>query len=121
MTTTVTEFDIESRNAVRHPVWLTASCRTSLGSATDVILSDLSTEGCAVNLAASLLRVGQQVAIRMSSLESLPGRVRWVKGRRAGVKFDRPLYGPVVEHLVRVQVGTEPEPSAPPPVALRRV
>ena len=119
--TTVTDFDREYRASVRYSVWLTASCRTSLGSASDVILSDLSTDGCAVTLAASLLRVGQQVAIRLETLESLPGRVCWVKGKNAGIKFDRPLYAPVVEHLVRVQVAPVPPPPAEKPAPIRRV
>ena len=97
-----------ARQSIRYPVWMTASCRTSLGRASDVILSNLSAEGCGVTSSEGLLRSGQLIVVRLESLESLPGRVCWVRSKRAGVKFDQPLYGPVVEHLVRVQLGTVP-------------
>lgn len=102
-----------ARQSIRYPVWLTASCRTSLGSASDVILSNLSADGCGLTAADGLLRPGQQVVIRLQSIEGLPGKVCWVRGKRAGVKFDRPLYGPVVEHLVKVQL-TAAAPAKPP-------
>ena len=93
---------------MRYPVWITANCRGSMGRASDIILSDLSTEGCGVTAAEGLLKQGQLVVVRMQSLEGLAGRVVWVKGTKAGVKFERPLYGPVVEHLVKVQLNAAP-------------
>ena len=110
---TLTEPDRNSRQSIRYPVWLTASCRTSLGSASDVILSNLSTDGCGLATAEGLLRPGQQIVVRLQSIESLPGKVCWVRGKRAGVRFDRPLYGPVVEHLVKVQLSAPPAASPP--------
>jgi hypothetical protein len=92
---------------------VTATCRTSLGSVSDVILSNLSVDGCGLTTAEGLLRSGQQIVIRLHSLEPLPGKVCWVRDERAGVKFDRPLYGPVVEHLVRVQLTISPAVSPP--------
>jgi len=110
------------RQSIRYPVWLTASCRISLGRASDVILSNLSVDGCGVTAQEGLLRPGQLVVVRMLSLEGLPGRVCWVRGKRAGVKFDRPLYGPVVEHIVNVQLATPPAAQAPVAAAgMRRV
>ncbi len=94
----------KARQAVRQPLWLTAVCRTSTGLREDVILSDISTDGCGITLANAKVRTGQKVIIRPDTLEGLPGTVCWVIGNRAGVKFDRPLYGPVVDHLVKVQV-----------------
>ena len=109
------------RQSIRYPVWLTATCRTSLACASDVILSNISTDGCGVTAAEGLLRPGQQVVIRLQALEGLPGRVCWVQGKRAGVKFDRPLYGPVVEHIVNVQLSTSPAGPDPERGGVRRV
>ena len=100
---------------MRYPVWLTATCRGSTGRMSDIILTDLSTDGCGVTTGEGLLKPGQLVVVRLQSLEGLAGKVVWVKGKKAGVKFERPLYGPVVEHIVRVQLNTEP-----PRIAARR-
>ena len=93
---------------MRYPVWLTASCRGSMGRMSDIILSDLSTDGCGVTLAEGLLKPGQLVVVRLQSLEGLAGNVVWVRGKKAGVKFERPLYGPVLEHIVKVQLSAAP-------------
>ncbi len=44
-------------------------------------------------------RVGTRVVIRPEGMEGLTGVVRWIEGERAGVEFDNPIYGPVLEHL----------------------
>jgi hypothetical protein len=105
---TLTETIHNARQSIRYPVWVSATCRTSLGSTSDVILSNLSVDGCGLTTAEGLLRPKQQIVIRLQSIEPLPGKVCWVRGERAGVKFDRPLYGPVVEHLVRAQLTAAP-------------
>ncbi|MEO6717726.1 MAG: PilZ domain-containing protein [Novosphingobium sp.] len=101
------------RQSIRYPVWLTATCRTSLGRVSDVILSNLSEHGCGMTGGDDLLKPGQLVVIRLLSLEGLPGQVCWVRGKRAGVQFDRPLYGPVVEHIVNVQLSAPPAEREP--------
>jgi hypothetical protein len=103
------------RKSIRYPVFLIASCRNSMGRRSDVILSDISEDGCGITAADGLLKAGQLVVVRLESLEALPGQVVWVRGNRAGVKFERPLYGPVVEHLVRVQL-TAAKPQRPAPI-----
>lgn len=37
--------------------------------------------------------------IRPQGMEILTGVVRWMRGGVAGVEFDRPIYGPVLDHL----------------------
>jgi PilZ domain len=101
-----------TRKSMRYPVWLMAGCRGSMGRLSDVILSDLSTDGCGVTTAEGLMKTGQLIVVRMQGLEGLAGRVVWVRGKKAGVKFERPLYGPVVEHIVKVQL-TAPPPQSP--------
>ena len=100
---------------------MTASCRISLGRASDVILSNLSVDGCCITAQEGLLRPGQLVVVRLQSFEGLPGKVCWVRGKRAGVKFDRPLYGPVVEHIVNVQMSSPPAPEPSARGGVRRV
>ena len=100
---------------------MTATCRTSLGRVSDVILSNLSIGGCGVTAQEGLLRPGQLIVIRLQSLEALPGKVCRAKGKRAGVKFDRPLYGPVVEHIVNVQLSSPSAPQPPEGTSVRRV
>ena len=100
---------------------MTASCRISLGRASDVILSNLSVDGCCITAQEGLLRPGQLVVVRLQSFEGLPGKVCWVRGKRAGVKFDRPLYGPVVEHIVNVQLSSPPAPEPSARGGVRRV
>jgi PilZ domain len=87
-----------------------------MGRRSDIILSDLSEEGCGITAAEGLLKAGQMVVVRLQGLEGLAGQVVWVRGKRAGVKFERPLYGPVVAHLVQVQL-TRAEPKQPAPLS----
>jgi hypothetical protein len=110
-----------ARQSMRYPVWVMANCRGSMGRLSDIILSDLSTDGCGVTAAEGLVKPGQLIVVRLQGLEGLAGRVVWVKGKKAGVKFERPLYGPVVEHIVKVQLTAAPKQSAPTSTALRRI
>lgn len=50
-----------------------------------------------------------RVVIRPQALEGLTGIIRWISGDCAGVEFDRPLHGPVVDHLVRLHATFTPE------------
>ena len=63
-------------------------------------LADISTHGCCITTASLYLNVGMRVTIKPQGLEGVTGLVRWLSGARAGIEFDRPLYGPVVQHLV---------------------
>lgn len=89
------------RVSKRLRVVLGATCRTTSRRSLNVVLSDISAEGCCIGERGHLLIKGKRVVVRMHSLEGLPGVVCWVKGDRAGVRFDRPLYAPVLDHLVR--------------------
>ncbi len=99
------ELQGEERVGVRHKVWLAANCRYSGGHSEDAVLSDLSSEGCGLSITRLKLRPALRVIVKPESLEGLSGTVCWVRDGRAGVQFDRPLYAPVLEHLVNVKVG----------------
>lgn len=76
-------------------------CRTHSGVRGMGEISNISTEGCCVRPNSLRFRVGSRVMIRPPGMEVLTGVVRWISsGGLAGVEFDRPIYGPVLDHLV---------------------
>jgi len=85
----------ETRNAVK----LGAKCRTVSGIRDEGAIHDISSRGCCVTMRTLYLRIGSRVIVRPDGLEGISGIVRWIAGGRAGVEFDTPLYGPIVEHL----------------------
>ncbi len=91
----------EARRSQRLALVLPARCRTLNGFVDDVVIRDISPEGCRIMSFALSARLGAQVVLRPRGMESLCGTVRWVSGHDAGIAFDRPLYAPVVEHLHR--------------------
>jgi hypothetical protein len=84
---------------MRRPVALAVQCRTQSGLRDNGEISDISTEGCCLRMRGIYFRVGTRLMLRPQGLEALSGVVRWVSGDLAGVEFDRPMYGPVVDHL----------------------
>ena len=61
-------------------------------------------------MAGLFLRVGARLIVRPNGLEPFSGVVRWISGDFAGIEFDRPMYGPVIDylalqHAAKVQVG----------------
>jgi len=91
----------EERRSERHGVVLPAKVRTCSGFLDRVTIVDLSEWGCRIESRALALRKGDLVVVRPQGIEGICARVCWVHGDAAGIEFDRPLYGPVVEHLVR--------------------
>ncbi len=91
--------EIISRRARRRQVALAAQCRTQSGMRDKGMISDISAQGCCVITQGLFIKVGARVVVRPEGLEGLTGVVRWVEGTRAGIEFDTPLYGPIVDHL----------------------
>lgn len=90
------------RRTQRQPVELAAQCRTQSGLRDRGQISDISSEGCCVTTNSLFVRVGARIVIRPDGMEGLTGIVRWIEGNKAGVEFDNPVYGPVVDHLAQV-------------------
>ncbi len=90
-----------ARRSQRLALVLPARCRTLSGFVDDVVIRDLSPEGCRIMSFALSVRAGAKVVLRPEHMEGLCGTVRWVNGNEAGVEFEHPLYAPVVEHLHR--------------------
>jgi len=95
------------RRAPRRSVALPAQCRAPSGLRDGGEISDISTQGCCIRTDTVLFRVGSHVLIRPDHLEPLGGTVRWIAGDCAGVEFDRAIYGPILDHLVRMHESGE--------------
>ena len=89
------------RRSQRRHVAMAVQCRTQSGMRDDGEISDISVEGCCLRMRGLYFRVGARLIIRPKGLEGLAGVVRWISSDLAGVEFDRPIYGPVLEHLVK--------------------
>lgn len=91
---------MQPRRSKRQPVSMPVQCRTQTGMRDRGEISNLSAEGCCVRICGVAFRVGTRVLLRPEGMEGMTGIVRWISGDTAGVEFDRPLYAPVVDHLV---------------------
>ena len=80
---------------------MTARLRSTGGMYWDVVVTDLSAEGCNIAKPDIRLRANQRISIKIESIDYLLGHVKWAAELSAGIEFDRPLYGPVAEHLQR--------------------
>jgi len=85
----------------RPPLAMNAKLRIIGSKGFDVSVTDLTVDGCCIVLQNVELRLKQQVSIKLESLDFIKGRINWSSESGAGIEFERPLYGPVVEHLLR--------------------
>lgn len=79
---------------------MAVQCRTQSGLRDNGEISDISAEGCCVRMRGLYFRVGTRVVLRPEGMEGMTGVVRWTHGDLAGVEFDRPMYGPVLDFIV---------------------
>lgn len=96
------------RRSQRKLVRMTAQCRTQSGLRDTGYISDISPEGCCVSTNCLFFRVGTRVVIRPEGMEGLTGVVRWISSSQAGVEFDNPVYGPVIDHLAEMHFASKP-------------
>ena len=99
--------EITPRRAERRAVSMNAQCRTGSGLRDVGHILDLSANGCCIATNSLFFRVGVRVVVRPEGLEGLSGVIRWIGDGKAGVEFDVPLYGPVLEHLARLHAAGE--------------
>ncbi len=91
----------DDRNARRARVVIQAKLRIIGGKGFDVTVTALDAEGCAFIKPNVMLREKQKVAIKLDTLDFVPAIVRHASDEEGEIEFERPLYGPVVEHLLR--------------------
>jgi hypothetical protein len=107
------------RRAERFGVVIPARCRSRSGFVDRVVVADISRHGCRIESQALTMHQGDLVVVTPAGLEGLCGTVRWVENHTAGIEFATPLYGPVVDHLVREHTGFLPPCAAPGGTVLR--
>jgi hypothetical protein len=91
--------DAITRRSQRKLVTMAAQCRTQSGLRDKGRISDISAEGCCISTDGLFFKVGTRIVIRPDGMEGLTGVVRWTAGDKAGVEFDVPIYGPIIDHL----------------------
>lgn len=96
------------RRDERRPVRLAATCRTQSGLRDNAYIADISQYGCRLTTHTLAVRIGMRIVIRPQGLEGVGGVVRWIEGQHAGIEFDAPLYGPVVDHLGLMHAANQP-------------
>lgn len=84
----------------RHPIAIAGTIRTTLGRS-EVILRDLSRQGCRFVLVNSSLSRGVFLTIRIGSIGPIDAEVMWSRGESVGVQFREPLHLSVFDHIRR--------------------
>jgi len=87
-------------NRRRHSVALPAQCRTLAGVRTGGQIADISQDGCSIVIDHAPFGVVARLIVRPEGMDALTGVVRWIRGREAGVEFDRKLYPATLDRIV---------------------
>jgi len=104
--------ELRPRRDGRRKVRTDASLRDAAGGALGAELTDLSANGCRVELDEGAFDEDQVVIVQPGALGGVAGRVRWTRGNAAGVEFADPLHPAVVDHVTGER---DLEGHAPPP------
>lgn len=81
--------------------FIVAQCRLKSGTVSGIIVLDISIAGCMIDRGSLSFQPEQELRIRLPGLEFVSARVLWVDGDKAGLAFHRPLYEPVLNHLLK--------------------
>lgn len=93
------------RTSTRYRIKVWGDYRTPNGAKRDVVILDLSEDGCRFFDKFSGLIAGQQIRLRIDRLGPYPMEVRWNDAGYVGALFERPLYEPILDHI-RLQLGS---------------
>ncbi|WP_298197147.1 PilZ domain-containing protein [Novosphingobium sp.] len=91
----------DCRRSRRLALAMPARCRMLSGFVEDVVIRDISPEGCRIMSFALNIRPGTRVVVRPTGMEGLCGTVRWSGRHECGIEFERPLHPAVAEHMHR--------------------
>jgi inactivated superfamily I helicase len=86
----------DQRRYARQAVQISAGLGAPNRASSAVVVVDLSTHGCGLELD-SHLDAGARVWIALPGLENWAARVAWAQHGRAGLAFDRPMHQGVVD------------------------
>ncbi|WP_324260796.1 PilZ domain-containing protein [Altererythrobacter sp. H2] len=90
---------MEDRGKPRHPISVPGRYRTGSGVAKDVDILDLSETGCRFFDRFGRMIAGTEISLRIGAIGPVIATVRWCRQQVVGVEFEKPLYGPVFEHI----------------------
>jgi hypothetical protein len=99
------------RTSARQPILLDARCRKTSWFVNQVELVNVSEGGCCICGRLDGLAAGDEVTLRLADLGAVPGSVRWVEERRAGIAFASPLAQPVVDELAATYTAGTVKPT----------
>jgi hypothetical protein len=97
----------DRRRAARYGVELQGIIRDEGGVERAVPISNLSVDGCRLNVSGRRLAAGTLLAIGVGPVGLLHAHVAWRVGAVHGVSFDQPLHPAVLDHI-RLFLSTEP-------------
>ena len=91
--------NFSKRYRFRHSVTVYGKFRYN-GRAYDVPLQDLSETGCRFFDRHGSLPKDTQIRLTIGGMGPFEATVRWCKDQYVGVEFAKPIYGPVLDHIV---------------------
>ena len=94
----------QKRLEPRRPTKTNAHYRHGTGQRNDVRVLDATERGCHIFDKWGGLPVGRCLTITIGNIGPLAATVRWRNEHHFGIEFERPLYGPVLDHVL-AQVG----------------
>lgn len=103
--------NIGRRKTPRKVISVPGKIRTGRCVAHNVAITDLSEGGCCAIEWGSALTVGSTVTIRVGRLDPIDATVRWAKAGEIGLEFQRPIYGPVFEHIRAILKDSDRKPD----------
>ncbi|WP_114522156.1 PilZ domain-containing protein [Altererythrobacter sp. ZODW24] len=92
----------QERRKPRQDVKVLAKYRTGRGTQMDVRVIDISETGCRLFEKRSPLSANDKISMRIEALGPFDAEVVWVEVDTIGIKFVKPLYGPVFDHIKSV-------------------
>lgn len=78
---------------------LKASVRYRIRSKMEMPVLDLAEGGCMLDSRGWGVKPDERVQVKLPGLAEMGARVVWIEDQRAGVAFEEPIYGPVIERF----------------------
>ena len=76
-----------------------AIVRYRVRSKMEMKLLDLSEGGCMLDSRGWGVKPQERVLVKLPGMGEVGAHVIWIEDQRAGLAFEEPLYGPVIEHI----------------------
>ncbi len=89
------------RRSERLRVTYFARCKKPAEAECDVVIVNVTPEGCCISLNGAVMQLDQHILIRLETGESLNGTVRWLRDGQAGILFEEFVDPKRLEYLRR--------------------